>query len=262
MTPASPANPDNSGANRRRLLREKLTPEVLVGWHFAFGNHRPGLPEDFMSTTILDRPQADEFIAPAIVSERKRGPILIATDASESSDAAVRAARTIAAQTDQELLVVAVFKPIPLVAPEVQLATTPQLEEQGRAELRRQVAAQLDRMASGFSWPVQVVTGDPAASIATVAKAIGASVVIMGLGGHRMFERIFGDEMVLKVLRLGTVPVLAVAGGFSGPPKRVLAAVDFSSSCLRALTLGKELVRPGAKVTLAHVISPDLDPVN
>jgi universal stress protein A len=42
----------------------------------------------------------------------------------------------------------------------------------------------------------------------------------------------------------------------------VLAAVDFSSACVRALTLGRELLRPNGKVTLAHVISPDLDEVN
>lgn len=155
-----------------------------------------------------------------------------------------------------------VFVPIPLVAPEVQLATTPQMEAQGRDDLRRKVGEQLDRMASGAKWPVQVVTGDPAASIAITAKNVGASMVIMGLGGHGMFERIFGDELVLKVLRLGTVPVLAVSGEFSGLPKKMLAAVDFSSSCVRALTLGKELMAPNASLTLAHVISPDLDPVN
>ena len=215
-----------------------------------------------MSTTILDRPRAGDASAASLKSRRRLGPLLVATDASDSSDAAVRAARAIAAHTGQEVKVIAVFALLPVVAPEVQLATTPELEALGRDDLRRHVREQFDHMASEVKWPVEVVTGNPAASIAAVAKNVGASLVIMGLGGHGVIERIFGDEMVLKVLRLGTVPVLAVAPEFSGLPKRMLAAVDFSSSSMRALAIAAELMRPNSKVTLAHVVSPDVDPVN
>jgi nucleotide-binding universal stress UspA family protein len=84
----------------------------------------------------------------------------------------------------------------------------------------------------------------------------------MGLGEHDLFERIFGDEMVLQVLRIGTVPVLAVANDFTDLPSRALAAIDFSASSGRALALGGRLVKAGGTITLAHVVPPDRDPTS
>jgi nucleotide-binding universal stress UspA family protein len=42
----------------------------------------------------------------------------------------------------------------------------------------------------------------------------------------------------------------------------VLAAMDFSASSVRALALGAKLLQKGGKVTLAHVVSRELDPAN
>ncbi len=216
-----------------------------------------------MTPATLERvKKARTASAPRPVVTKTIGPLLVATDASDSADAAIRAARAIATYTGQEVRVLAVHVPMPLMAPEVQLAMPPQTDAQGRVDLQGRVRDQLSRLANDVQWKVQVVSGDPAAFIANTAKSIGASMVIMGLGGHGVFERIFGDELVLKVLRLGTVPVLAVAPTFTGLPKNVLVAVDFSSSCVRALSLAAPLMRANAKVTLTHVISPDLDAAN
>jgi nucleotide-binding universal stress UspA family protein len=147
--------------------------------------------------------------------------------------------------------VIAVHVPLPIVAPDVQFATPTQGDAQARTALARDVRGQLDRLAIDGMWPLEVITGDPAATLANVARNIGASLIIMGLGGHGVLDRILGDE-----------PVLAVAPGYSGLPSRVLAAVDFSASGVRALTLGTEIMQRDSNLTLAHVISPDLDPVN
>jgi nucleotide-binding universal stress UspA family protein len=87
-------------------------------------------------------------------------------------------------------------------------------------------------------------------------------LIVMGLGGHSVLEQIFGDEMALQVLRVGSVPILAVAENFQGLPSRALCAVDFSASSKRALELGGPLVGAGGRLTLAHVITSDTDPVN
>jgi nucleotide-binding universal stress UspA family protein len=186
----------------------------------------------------------------------------VATDASDASDAAIRAARAIAAHTKQQILLVAVHEPLPMASPEVSIAESPDMKAERRGYLRDQVREQMERVGLEKEWPLDVVTGNPAAIITTLARNIDASLVIMGLGGHGVFDRVFGDEMVLKVLRLGTVPVLAVAPGFTGLPKRVLAAMDFSASSVRALTLGAELMQPNSKLTMAHVVSPDMDPAS
>jgi nucleotide-binding universal stress UspA family protein len=195
-------------------------------------------------------------------SERSGAPLLVATDASAPADAAVRAAQEISFHTGLRVKLLAVHEPLPLVAPEVQISETPSMEAVRRATLRNQVRDQLERVGIDGEWPLEVVSGDPAATIVNVAQNLGASLVIMGLGGHGLFDRMLGDEMVIKILRLGTVPVLAVAPDFTGLPTRVLAAVDFSKSSVRAVSLAAKLMNPLGTLTLAHVISRESGPAS
>lgn len=188
------------------------------------------------------------------------GPLLVATDASPASDAALRAAWEIAGRSGQPVTLLAVHRPVPLAAAEVQIPSTPDMEADARAALGAHVRDQIQRVGVGGQWPLETISGDPAATIAKISHEVGASLIIMGLGGHGLFDRLLGDETVLKVVRLGSGPVLAVAPDFVGLPSRVLAAVDFSASSGRALVVGARLVRRGGEVHLAHVISRDADP--
>lgn len=209
--------------------------------------------------TAIHQPRARESAREsAKVGETSVGsgaPLLVATDASAPADAAVRAAREIAFQTGLRVKLLAVHQPLPLVAPEVQISETPSMEAERRAALRNQVRDQLERVGIDGEWPLEVVSGDPAATIVKAAQDLGASLVIMGLGGHGLFDRILGDEIVIKALRLGTIPVLAVAPDFTGLPTRVLAAVDFSKSSVRAVSLAAKLMDPRGTLTLVHVVS-------
>ena len=188
------------------------------------------------------------------------GPLLVATDASVAADAAIRAAQAIVAHTGQRVSLLAVLKTIPIVSPEVQLAESP--TPASRAVLRDRVREQLKRLSVDPKWPLMVMSGDPSATIVNEAKRHGAALVIMGLGAHGLFDRVIGDETVLRVLRLGTVPVLAVSPNFTTLPANVLAAVDFSPSSARAVSLAKRVMSHGGKLTLAHVVSSDLDEGN
>jgi universal stress protein E len=186
------------------------------------------------------------------------GPLLVATDGFESADEALRAAQAIAARTGQRIEVLAVHEPIPLMSPEVQLAQSASAEAESRAGLRARVLEQLMRIDANGRWPVEVITGQPAAVIARAARRLGASMVIMGLGGHGLYERLLGDEMVLRVIRLGTVPVLAVAPGFLELPTRVVAATDFSESSVRAVRLAESLMHERGTLSLVHVVAADM----
>jgi nucleotide-binding universal stress UspA family protein len=194
--------------------------------------------------------------------EAARPPLLVATDGTESADAAIAAANAIAVRTGQRVELLAVHAPIPVVAAEVQLATTPSMEAEACASLLAQVESQLTRLRIGHDWSMEVVSGDPAATIVKTAQNCGASLIIMGLGGHGIVDRMIGDELVLRVLRLGTTPVLAAAPSFLGLPTRAVAAMDFSKSSARALRTALDVVTPGGCIALAHVVSRDLDPVN
>ena len=261
---------------RRRVLRENPTPEVLVEGQFAPVRKTVSA----RANSTFARAEQSRFVggsmATATISVRPlssndlrcelrpavSAPLLVATDASAPSDAAVRVAKEIARRTGQRARVLAVHEPMPVIAAEVQVAATPDTEAESRESLRQRVKEQLERVGIEERWPLEVATGDPAATIATVARDVGATLIVMGLGGHGVFDRFLGDEMVLKVLRLGTVPVLAVAPECRSLPSRILAAVDFSVSSVRALTLGAKLLAKGGKMTLARVIPRDDRSVN
>ena len=216
-----------------------------------------------MATTIRDSAGSlavDEILAsPRPV---RLAPLLVAADGTESSDHALRAAAAIADRTGQRVEVLAVHEPLPMLAPEVQFAEAPAQQADSRSALKARVMEQLARNKLDSRWPLEVVSGQPEAQIANAAQRLGASLVIMGLGEHGLYERLLGDEMVLRVIRLGTVPVLAVAPGFLGLPRHVLAATDFSPSSVRAAKLAESVMAVGAEMTLAHVLSDEVDAGN
>jgi nucleotide-binding universal stress UspA family protein len=212
-----------------------------------------------MATATLQHPTTEQIGTAS--AHATLAPLLVATDATTGSDAALRAARAIAKRTGQAVRLLAVFAPAPVVGAEIQVAISTKSESDQRIAIALNLNEQLERVGI-HDWPIEIVMGDPAATIAQTAKSLGVDMVVMGLGGHELVDRIFGDEMVLKVLRLGTTPVLAVAPTFHALPCHALAAVDFSASCGRALQLGGKLVASPGRISLVHVAQPDKDPAS
>jgi nucleotide-binding universal stress UspA family protein len=213
--------------------------------------------------TLLHEPQTRTAAREkSDVPSRVTGRLIVATDSTAASDSALRLARAIALRDGLHVVVLSVQPPTPMTAPEMQIAVPPDIEAERRESLRQQVVEQLDRAGIDEDWPLEVMTGDPAATIVKVAKRHAASLVIMGLGEHGLFDRLLGDETVLRVLRLGTVPVLAVAPGFDSLPRRVLAATDFTPSSVRAASLAASIMHQSGTLTVAHTLSRDVDPAN
>lgn len=192
----------------------------------------------------------------------QRGPLIVATDATTASDSAVRLAYTLAHRSGRSVIVLSVQTPAPMTAPEMQMAAPPSLEADRREALRAHVRDQLARTEIDEEWPVVVVTGDPAATIVRVAREHDASLVLMGLGEHGLIDRLLGTETVIRVLRLGSIPVFAVAPGFENLPRRVLATTDFSPSSIRAASLAAGIMSPDGTLTVAHVLSEESDAAN
>ena len=212
-----------------------------------------------MTTATIRQPASSELVD---AENARTGGLLVATDASLESDAAVRAAAAIAGRTGEPVSVIAVHPLMAIAAVEVQIPTAPAMEAEARSALSAQVREQLDRIGVGADWTIETVTGDPALTIAREADRRRARLLVMGLGGHDLFDRLLGDETALRVLRLGNTPVLAVAREFPGLPTRVLAAVDFSASSGNALRNAAGLIPNGGLLTVAHVLGRDADSAN
>lgn len=191
-------------------------------------------------------------------------PILLATHGMQESDSAVRAAAQLSDTTGRPITVIAVLEPPPLVAGEYGFVLPIEDLGEGRqdallARVRKQIA---DVVAHDAKWPVEVHSGDPAASIAKHAQSIDAALIVMGLGHHQLMDRVFGSETTLHTLRAAHTPVFAVPQTYSGLPRRAIAAVDFSGPGLDAAQAALTLLPSLTNMTLVHVAPRwDLEPL-
>jgi nucleotide-binding universal stress UspA family protein len=183
------------------------------------------------------------------------GPIVVATDGTNSAAAAIKAAQAMAAHSGADVLVLSVLEPLPLVAADYGLLLPPaDTDEARRHALATRVRDQIvEIVGAQANWDVQVKDGDPAAVIARVAREVGARMIIAGIGHHDLLDRMFGGETALHTLRLSRVPVLAVAPTFESLPQRIAIAVDFSQPSIAAASAALRLLPSATMIYLVHV---------
>jgi nucleotide-binding universal stress UspA family protein len=192
---------------------------------------------------------------PAVgVAATRWSPVVIATDGRTQSDSALVMARLFAGDGDALRLVCAI-RPIPII-PDGTSVVTPDLLEVCRVDLQRDVEAQMNR-AWDASTSVDLREGDPATVVAQVGHDSNATMIVCGLGRHRVTDRVFGDETALRLMRIADAPVYAVAAGTSHAPTCIVVAADFSETSLRAARLALDVAAPGATIYLAHVAPRD-----
>ena len=209
-----------------------------------------------MSATLL--PHVESGTTP--ISPVGPGPYIIATDGSERADGALRAAELLIARYGATAKIVSVVEPLPIVAPEVQLPVTPELEQARRADRMTALRDQLLRVTGDErGWPLTLRSGVTPEQIAEQARDTKAKLIIVGLGRHGVIDRLFGDETALHLLRTSSVPVLAVPANADRFPRRVIVAMDFSASAMLAARAALELIEDGGTLTLVHVVSRDLE---
>lgn len=182
--------------------------------------------------------------------------LLIATDGTRQSDAAIAFVQLLPLGDKREVKVLTVVDhaPIPWGTVDRSLVTDYELGLQKEAEVKAR--AQRDRLGDK-QWGVEVRSGDPATTIAALAKESRSRMVVVGLGGHGAAARLFGNETALRLMRVSQVPVLAVDSKLKALPKRILVAMDFRESSIEAARLALEIAAPGASVTLVHVVPWD-----
>lgn len=122
---------------------------------------------------------------------------------------------------------------------------------------RDRVVAQLERVlgASADVW-MALRRGSAPAVLASFAEVHQVALLIVGIGHPSVRDRLLGDEYTLRLARMTKTPVLAVAPGRPTPPRRIVVAMDFSATSMRAARLALAVAAPDAEVLLAHVTTP------
>ena len=199
----------------------------------------------------------EAVLAPKLgIRASRLSPVIIATDGHDQSNGAMAMGRILAGEKDA-LRVVSVLSRLPVVTPEMPASISAEMEIARRREQHRMVKQQEGRLWADDSVDIDVLDGDPATNIAQLARRTNATLIVAGLGRHRVVDRLFGDETALRLIRVASTPVYAVANGPVRAPVRIVVAADFSETSLRAARLALEVAAPHATVYLVHVAPRD-----
>lgn len=184
--------------------------------------------------------------------------ILLATHGGESADGAARVASLLAQRLRVPLHAIVVLQPSSMIGDGFSETYVPPPEdiEATQAALLEAVAAQLGRLGVR-DCQSQSRVGIATSEIASAAQALGASLIVVGLGSHRLIDRALGGETALHLAQIAATPVLAVPADATTIPHRVMVALDFSPTSLLAARTVAQWLEPGDALHLVHVVAPD-----
>jgi nucleotide-binding universal stress UspA family protein len=123
--------------------------------------------------------------------------------------------------------------------------------ERGERILDR-VRAQLATIRTPPRTNSSIVVGPPGSTIAEAAREWNAQFIVLGLGRHGTLGRIIAGDTVVRVMRHGSVPVVAVPFQHASLPRRAVVAVDFGLPSLTAMRRAAQLMGPGT-LHIVHV---------
>jgi len=180
---------------------------------------------------------------------------LLATTGEPESRGALRFTAALAENfTDAAVLAAGVSIPFPHnVSTLLSLKQATTIDEESRHDVMDSVRRAVDHIPGSEQWEKMAIVGTPAEEVNRVAQRWGATMVILGLGRHNRFDRIFGGETAIEVMRHARVPVVAVPSTARGLPERALVAMDFTAASTAAAMLTAELVPRHGVLYVAHV---------
>jgi nucleotide-binding universal stress UspA family protein len=182
--------------------------------------------------------------------------VLVGSSGEPSSTGAIRIASALAARAEVQVHLVAAATPVvdPPVGGGVGLAPAVANEDHRREALDAATKL-LVRVPAAQEWNVRSVVGWPAESILDEAKHWGASLIVIGIGRHRVIDRFSGAETAVAIARRSDVPVMAVPADAPGLPMRVVAAIDFSEPSKTAARIAATFMPSDGTLVLTHVSS-------
>jgi nucleotide-binding universal stress UspA family protein len=156
----------------------------------------------------------------------------VPTDFSDTSDAALEAARDFAAAHGASLHLLHVFEDIyaaTAFAPEVYGVVPLEVRQSALEAARKALAARiLPDDEARFRVTTEIVTGNPGRSIVEQAVVLGADLIVMGTHGRSGVVHLLLGSVTEKVIRTAPCPVLTVRRSYTGEaarPKEHVASV-------------------------------------
>ncbi len=184
----------------------------------------------------------------------ERFGIVVASDGSEASDAALRAAQLIAAKSLVRIHMLSVLEPIPVMLPMPDSRLVPaDFDDQRSLSMREAIERQRARFDKTGSWTTELRFGRPAEVIARFARESGASLVIVGANKHNFLGRILGEETAMEIARLIDVPLFVASHDMLRLPRRVLISMDIKPFGLEPLAGVLASVSDTKTVSCLHV---------
>jgi nucleotide-binding universal stress UspA family protein len=189
--------------------------------------------------------------------------ILLATDFSENSRQAFRAASSLAAEDKTRLVILHVVDPTEAREEPGDLGRSTEATRGEQGQRDRDYLAQklCDAYVPNHAVDVErhVRHGDIPAEILRMAREVGADLIAMGTHGRTGLRRMLTGSIANAVLRGAPCPVLALRAGAGSERGRqiqvILHPTDFSESSEPALGLARTLARnTGARLVILHVV--------
>jgi nucleotide-binding universal stress UspA family protein len=140
-----------------------------------------------------------------------------------SSEGTLAAAFSVARAARARLTLLYVLEGVPQLEAAVRMAGInwrefqARLEKSARQSLRDAATAAVGRGQDGAIWDEMVVSGKPYREILDVADAKGASLIVMGIHGRSVIERMFFGSTALHVVQQARCPVLTVRPSLERP---------------------------------------------
>lgn len=190
--------------------------------------------------------------------------ILVATDFSPYSEAALQQAVWIARQTGASITLAHTLADLRRVAHNA--STKAKLDllcrdgEEFQREVRRTSDAKMRRMimdlaASDLDVAYETLLGEPFLELTHAVQSEGYDLVLAGTRGLAAWEQFFVGSTARRLIRKCPAPVWIVKAEHVGPPRVVLAATDFSDVSLKAASQGLWVAqKAGAQFHLLHVV--------
>jgi nucleotide-binding universal stress UspA family protein len=184
--------------------------------------------------------------------------VLLATNGSAESNAALRFASAYAAREELLLRVLTVLEPLPVLPAQPSGITYAMTIERERGDaILAAVRAQLAGLGTAPRSLTSMLVGSPGATIAEAAHEWNAQFIVVGAGRRGTLERLLSGDTVARILRRATTPVIAVPSTAGELPKIGVVGVDFGVASLTAVRRAATLLGDG----VLHVlhIRPEID---